>query len=227
MIITIDGPAASGKSTVAQIIAREKSLFYINTGYLYRALAYKLMERGVVNFERYVGIGLVDLQSYTKFDSLEYFYDTNGVKIFLDGADITAFLKSPKVDEAASYISLNQDVRGLVTRYVKQIGQHKSIIIEGRDAGTSIFPTADLKFFLTASVEVRAKRWQSFQQSRGVTLSFSEAYDLIAARDKRDMERLIAPLVKPQNAIVVDSSDLSLDQVIRIIDGLIMSVQSA
>jgi cytidylate kinase len=224
MIITIDGPAASGKSTVAQLIAKEKSFFYINTGYFYRALAYKLLEQGINNFERYVGIGLVELQNYTRFDSLEYFYDVEGVKLFSEGSEITTFLKTPAVDEAASYISLNQDVRSLVTNYVRQLAGKKSVIIEGRDAGISIFPTADLKIFLTASLYVRAKRWQIFQQSRGFSMSFDEAYELISGRDKRDTERPISPLVKPDDALIIDSSDLSLEQVVRLVGTLITSL---
>lgn len=199
MIITIDGPSASGKSTIAQLLAQHNTMYYINSGYLYRAYAYVMNTEPLTTHEQFL--------AHIKYEYI------NSPRVFWHSVDITHFLKTPEIDRLSSQISGIQEVRPLITSLQRKLARHHDIVIDGRDCGTVVFPNAEVKFFLTASVEVRARRWQHMQLRHGHLITLEEAIRLIAERDIRDSTRHIAPLTQPVDAILVDSTHLSIEEV--------------
>lgn len=205
MIITIDGPVASGKSSVAQALAHTMGIYYINTGLLYRAVAYLYYEKN---------ISLADIKRAFQEQQVYYRY-AQKAQVFVRQEDITPVLKTPQVDDYASRLSVMPEVRELVTSMQHTIAQQHDMVIEGRDCGTTVFPHAEYKFFITASLEVRAERWrkdQEKQQQHAIT--HAEAVRMVSMRDERDKNRTIAPLRKAADAIEIDSSDLALHEVV-------------
>jgi len=217
MIITIDGPASSGKSTVAQALAKKLHIPYLNSGLLFRALGYLLSTQGKYSIGDFSRIHKKDLQEYVNPERLSYKYDQNNTfRIMWDGEDITPLLKDKKVDEYASLVGLNAIARNKIAeiQHVVAKKNKNSLIVEGRDAGSFVFPDAKYKFFLKASLLVRAERWQKSQAKRGHDYSLNLARELLSERDRRDRLRPIAPLIIPQGAIVIDTSDFTIEQVI-------------
>ena len=201
MIITIDGPTASGKSATAQRLAQRLGFFYLNSGFLYRALAYLLMRDKHYTLEALYAPSEDDTRIVLDPTKLIYTCDAQGnPHIAFDGADITAYLKgSPTIDQASRDIALKHD-----------------IVIDGRDTGTVVFPQADFKFYLTAPLEIRADRWMKEQAARGNKISFEQACKELAMRDERDMTRAIAPLVIPQDAHIIDNGLYSIDETVNL-----------
>lgn len=204
-IITIDGPTASGKSTVAKLLARDLGIYFLGTGLMFRGLAYLLIERAGYNESDLYFPRLHDLENFG--DSARFVYDQEG-KIFFEGEDLTPFLKSGSMDSAASIISTNPVVREVLLHIQRACGTQFDLVAEGRDAGSVIFPQASCKFFLTASIPVRAQRWQADQERRGNIVSLEQAIEIIGMRDKRDSEREVAPLVKLADAVEIDNSNI-------------------
>jgi len=223
MIITIDGPTASGKSTIARLLAKRLKFYYLNSGLLYRAVAYLLVNNCLYKENNLLNPRPEDLQKY--IDSARFLYDYDeGFKerILFDGENITPYLKTSFMDKSASVLSANKMVRDLLLKIQRVCAQKFDIVAEGRDMGSVVFPEANFKFFLTASVQVRAQRWIDDQQKLGNKFFTNEAIDRITERDKRDKEREIAPLSIPQGAIIVDNSDLNiqetLDRMVELLD---------
>lgn len=219
MIITIDGPAASGKSTVARALAQKLHYYYLNSGMLYRALGYCLLNHAGLTLER-----LKDCDIETRKHCLEvlsYDYDvSNGtMKMIVDGNDVTSFLKQPIIDKAASLVGENKKARDFLLKVQRAVAHnHPDLIAEGRDAGSVVFPQAKIKFFLTAHQEVRALRWLNDQIKQGnKTVTFEQAVQTIKERDERDTNRPHAPLGVYADDIVVDNSHLSLEQTLALI----------
>lgn len=224
MIITIDGPVASGKSSVSQILAKDLEFYYLYTGLLYRGLAYVLKHNYGYTDARMKNPSQEDIDQIARRDSFDYRYTDNGARIFFDQIDITDYLKSPDVDRWSSMISAFPFVREAVLERQIKIGKTYDIVADGRDTGTIVFPNADYKFFLTASQEVRAKRWQHDQEMRGNSYSFEQALHAIVSRDKRDKEREHSPLVQAEDAIFIDNSDLNIDETIQKIRSYITKI---
>lgn len=220
MIITIDGPSASGKSTVAAEVARRLNIFYLNSGYLYRAVAYMLAQVPGITDATLVAYTQRQVFELAKLDTLDYQYQDGKVAVYINGNDITAQLKTPEVDRTASVVSMNPDVRSLVTAFQRVLAQNHSLVAEGRDAGNVVFPQADLKIFLTASSAVRAERLRSDKQARGISLTSQEALAQLEERDARDSQRAVAPMQAIEDAMVIDNSTLSFEQVVRLIIAL-------
>jgi cytidylate kinase len=215
MIITIDGPTASGKSTVSRILADKLDFYYVCSGLIYRAIAYLLVNRHGYTPETLAHVRLEDLKECADLAKLHYEYDElSQERIFFENSDITLYLKDKFVDQVTSIVSVNKDVRKVVTTIQRDIAKHYNIVIDGRDVGSVVFPDAHIKFFLTASVDVRAERWRKDQEKYNYDLSFDEAIKLITERDERDKNRTIAPLVVPQNAIVIDTSLMNVEQIV-------------
>ncbi len=213
MIITIDGPTASGKSTVARELAQRLNITYINSGLLFRAVAYLLDKKQLTAEEA----------SHTEFlavhcskeSTLRYAYtQEHGAQVFYENADITPLLKTPTMDRLASKVALNPVVRDAVCIYQQELALTQSVIADGRDCGTVIFPEANCKFYITASLEVRARRWQQDQEKKGNRYTLEESKRLIDERDTRDSERALAPLVIPPGAVVIDTSNQSISEVV-------------
>ena len=215
MIVTIDGPVASGKSTVGRLLAQRLRYFYICSGYLYRAMAYVLTTYYGYNEKTIANPTDEDLSLCCDPAKLVYFYEGSQEKIFFNGRDITAYLKDSFVDKITALISINQSVREYVMRMQHTLANEHDCVIDGRDVGSNVFPQAEVKFFLTASVQVRAQRWLLDQKKIGHFFSLEKAIAQITDRDERDKTRKIAPLVIPTDAYIVDSSTMTIEQVVE------------
>jgi len=219
MIITIDGPTASGKSSVARALADKLNVYYLNTGLLYRALGY--IACTAYNYTLATLPTVSDQTIQAILPHLLYRYATDGAQILYKNSDITENLKNPSMDQAASIISAVPIVRMLLLDYQRNFARHHSLVVDGRDCGSVVFPYAELKIFLTASVQVRAERWRNDLARKGQYFTEQDSIAFITERDKRDEERAIAPLIVPQGAIVIDNSTMSLQQTVEQIVALI------
>ncbi len=216
MIITIDGPTASGKTTVARALAKRLGYYYVYSGLLYRTLAYLLVEHGAYRQEQLSQVTASDIANYLDEARLIYRYDDQfQERVFFDGQDITPHMHSSVVDENASIVSINVAVRQAINSMQHAIAREYDIVVDGRDTGSIVFPSAPVKFFLTASDAIRAERWRLQQKSLGYKFSEQEAYEFVAKRDTRDKERTIAPLIVPDDAIIIDNSDINSDETLE------------
>jgi len=213
MIITIDGPTASGKSTIARLLAKKLGIYYLGTGLLFRGAAYLLLEHKSYSEDDLLNPQKEDIVLYLDPERFIYKGDQScDGKVFFDGTDLTPFLKTSCIDAAASILSMNRLVREALLRIGRACGATVDLVAEGRDVGSVVFPHAEVKFFLTADTSVRAERWKTQQEKKGNRFSLSEAIDNITARDKRDRERACAPLIKADDAILIDNSGLDLQE---------------
>lgn len=213
MIITIDGPAASGKSSVAQELGNRLELYHLKTGLLYRAVAYILIHefRKKINLDVPVEFTPEDL-AFIK--DISYKFINTTPHVFYKDLDITTQLSLSSLDQYASMVSASKSVRERLLEVQRKIGQEYNIIADGRDCGSVVFPDADYKFFLTASSQSRAMRVMS-DPSRNSASDLDKIIHDIEERDKRDQERTIAPLTIPDNAIIIDNSNLDFEQTVQ------------
>ncbi len=216
MIITIDGPTASGKSSVAKALAEKLGWYYLNTGMLYRSVTYLLITRYHYSSEDLTHVDPKDLAACTDHSRFSYHYDAvQGVEILYDDSDITPFLKDATIDEAVCLISPQPYLREAMCEFQRQLAQQYDVVTDGRDTGSVVFPQAEYKFFLTASLDIRGLRWQKDQQRRGNIYSLEECKKRIAFRDAKDSERGHSPLLIPQGGIVIDNTALDFNQTIN------------
>lgn len=213
MIITIDGPTASGKSTVAHLLAQKLGYWYINSGLLFRAVAYVLNKEKLDLRHRPTLDKLESLLGHK--EGIEYIYAQNtGAQIWYKGVQITPYLKTPAIDTLASQCAINHTIRNLLLTYQQKIAKGQDIVAEGRDTGTVVFPQAKVKLYITAALNVRAQRWQTDQQRKGHIYTLAESEQLISERDARDEQRAIAPLIMPENASIIDTSFSTIEEVV-------------
>lgn len=223
MIVTIDGPAASGKTTVARMLAEKRGFYYLGSGVLYRALAYLLRTQCGYTDALMRAVQPADLKVLLDPQKFSYTYDAHAQEsVFFQGyaLDMTQ-LRTPAIANDASILAANGSVRKALLVLQRAIADDHDLIVEGRDAGSVVFPDADIKFFITASVAERARRYMKDQASRGVRLTAEQAVAMIEQRDERDKTRAIDPLVIPVGAVVVDTTNLSLEQVVSVLEGAI------
>lgn len=207
MIITIDGPTASGKSTLARMLAHKLGYYYLYSGLMFRAVAYVLKYHYGYTETQFEHPRLEDITHLLDSKRFVYSYDnTHNERIFFDGVDITPHLKAGNMDQHASIVSRHEGVREQLMELQRAIARSNNVIIDGRDSGSVVFPYADYKFYVTASEQERARRWLKQQQSYGSTISLPEARAFIHERDERDTKRAIAPLVIPKGAYVIDTT---------------------
>ncbi len=204
MIITIDGPAGAGKSTLAKKISKSLGFIFINSGAIYRTLALYILENNVEPNK---------VEDY--LDKIQLEIKGNFEKIYLNGREITSQIYYPEVSKLTSLIAKNLKVRNFVNNFIRNFAMNKNIIIEGRDTGSVIFPNADIKFYLDASVEERAKRRYKDLISKGVKVNFEKLKEEIKKRDLEDKTRKVAPLIIPKDAIYIDTSCLSFEEVYK------------
>ena len=206
--IAIDGPAGSGKSTVAKLLANDCHILYLDTGAMYRACALAALRAGIdVADEVQVCELMRDL-------ALSVVYRDGVQHTLLGDEDVSALLRSPEVSMAASTISRHPSVRLKMVEKQREIAGKMSCVLDGRDIGTFVLPDADFKFYLTASPEVRAKRRYDEMVARGEQVDFEALKRDIAARDEQDSTRALAPLKKADDAILIDTSDMTVDEVL-------------
>lgn len=206
LVIAIDGPAGSGKSTLAALLARKYNYTNIETGAMYRALALKAIESGVSLED---GARLAALAEQSQIDLVS---NPEGNRVLLDGADVTERLRSQEVTEAASKVSIHPAVREWMVAHQRKMGEGGGIVMEGRDIGTKVFPDAEVKIFLDAAPEIRGSR--RFLQSPASAAQEGAVLAELQARDQRDRTRANSPLVPAPDAVVIDSTYLTLDQVL-------------
>ena len=207
--IAIDGPAGAGKSTVAQKVAKELSFVYVDTGAMYRAMALYLLRKGV-NREKPDEIGEACQNAEI---SIEY---QNGEQIvLLDGENVNAHLRTEEVSAMASVSSAVPRVREKLLDLQRKLARTMSVVMDGRDIGTTILPDADVKIYLTASSLTRARRRYLEYQEKGEACDLAEIQKTIEERDQRDMTREISPLCQAEDAVLVDSSELTIDETVE------------
>ena len=205
--VAIDGPAGAGKSTIAKAVAKKKNLIYVDTGAMYRAIALYLIRNGVKAEEN----ELISEKCKEADVTIEY-VDGKQV-VFLNGEDVNGFIRTEEVGSMASSSSTNQDVRKRLLGLQRELAEKNDVIMDGRDIGTNILPNAQAKIYLTASIEVRAKRRYDELVAKGMECDYEEIKKEIAIRDERDMNREIAPLRQAKDAVLLDSSELSVEEV--------------
>jgi cytidylate kinase len=208
LLIAIDGPAGSGKSTVARLVAKRLGLRYLDTGATYRAAAWKAMQQRA-NPEDRSAIGAI-----CRALDLQIEADPDRFRVFVDGQDITEQIRLPGVGEFASKISAYPEVRAVLVAFQQSIAQGRGIVVEGRDAQTVVCPDADLKVLLTASVAERAKRRWLELRAKHPEVELEAITKEVAARDARDETRAASPLRAAQDAVVINSDGLTADQVV-------------
>ena len=224
-VIAIDGPAASGKSTIAGLLAEKLNIAYINTGNMYRALTLKALNEGVFLSDN--SLDRKKLAVMLENTELAYNNDQSGRKVlFLDGRNIEGFIRTPEVSEKVSILAAEEEVRKWLVAIQRSYAADGMLVMEGRDIGTVVFPDAAYKFFLTASPEIRARRRleQKGEVYDGATLDSVAAS--IAERDKMDMSREISPLKCADDAMKIDTSDLDIQDVVEKIIALIEKKQN-
>jgi CMP/dCMP kinase len=205
IVIAIDGPAGSGKSTLAALLARKFHYTNIETGAMYRALAYKAMQLGI-SLDHGSALAVLAKDSH-----IELIPRPEGNRVVLDGHDVTEKLRSQDVTEAASRVSVHPPVREWMVERQREIGAAGGIVMEGRDIGTKVFPDAEVKIFLDADPAVRGSR--RFQQNPAAAEKEASVLAELRARDERDRTRANSPLVAANDAVHIDSTNLTLDQV--------------
>ena len=208
MIIAIDGPAASGKSTTAIGVAKRLGITYLDTGAMYRAVTFGLIENDI-KFE-----DSSELDNYLKQIKLRLSETKSGVILNLDGRNISKEIRSSKVTENVSEVSALKYVRDSMVLIQRKMAKKNDCILEGRDIGTVVFPNADFKFFLIADEIVRAKRRQNDLKKMGEQKSIDNVTTDIIKRDHKDSTRKHSPLIKSENAIIIDTSNLGINKVI-------------
>lgn len=208
-IIAVDGPAGAGKSTVSKLCAARLGYTYIDTGAMYRAVALKCnLELGMRN-EEWTESLIIGVAK-----DIEIALDESG-KVFLDGVDVTKEIRTPEVSRGASNVAKFGFVRKKLTELQRDMAKRGKVIMDGRDIGTQVLPNADLKIFLTASVDERAKRRFEELKAKNFPANLDQIKNEIILRDKQDSEREIAPLSQADDAILLDSTNLSIEEVVN------------
>ncbi len=206
LIITIDGPAGSGKSTTAKLVAQKLGYLYIDTGAMYRAMALKTLQRGIDPQDKNA---VAELANRTK---IELKRQDSTLRIYLDGTDVTAKLRLPEVTKAVTPVCQVNRVRQMLVEQQRRIGLNGGVVMEGRDIGTVVFPQAGLNIFLDASLKERARRRHSELKAQGVEIPPEQLKKEIAQRDREDTNRDKAPLRKAEGAILIDTTGLAIEQ---------------
>lgn len=217
MIIAIDGPSGAGKSTLGKMLAKKLNLLYLDTGAMYRAVGLAVLENKV-DFEDQAKVAEIAGKS-----KIELVGEPENLQVLLDGKDVSAEIRTNEVGQAASIVSTISEVRKILVQHQRKLGENSpnGCVLDGRDIGTVVFPNADIKFFLTAEPEARARRRYQEDTAKGFSTTYAQTLKEINLRDKRDYSREDSPLSVAADAVVIDTSDIDLpqafDQMIKIV----------
>ena len=207
--VAIDGPAGAGKSTIAKALAKELGFHYVDTGAIYRTLGY---------YFDLIGIGPKDIDGITKYIDecvIEIEWDEDGSQhMFLNETDVSEDIRTPEISKIASTVSAHALVRDTLLDMQRDVAQKHNVIMDGRDIGSVVLPKANVKFFLTASAEVRAQRRYEELKAKGSKDTYEKVLKEVNDRDHADMTRAVAPLKQTKSHILVDTSDMTIEQVI-------------
>ena len=209
--VAIDGPAGAGKGTIAKLVAKEKGYIYVDTGAMYRGLAIHFLDKGIAPGETDKVI------EACKDAEVTIAYEDGVQHVYLNGNDISSRLRNEEVGNMASVTSAIPEVRKKLLELQQNLAKTQDVIMDGRDIGTCVLPDADVKVYLTASVETRAKRRYDELKAKGEDCNLEEIAHDIEERDHRDMTREIAPLKQAEDAVLVDSSDMTIEEVVKAI----------
>lgn len=207
IVVAIDGPAGAGKSTIAKLAAEKLGYAYIDTGAMYRSVAWKFLQAGKAFDEGFISALAQEML-------IEFRPEAQVNRVFVDGVEVTSAIRSPEVTGIVSKVAAIGAVREAMVDQQRRMGEIGGVLMDGRDIGTVVFPNAQLKVFLTASVEERATRRYKEMVAKGEKVDFEQLKAEIAFRDKQDSERAISPLKQAEDAIYLDSSDMNIQQVV-------------
>ncbi len=211
LVIAIDGPAASGKSTTAKLVAERLGFVHVDTGAMYRAMTLRVLQLGVDPHDS------ASIDRMVQSTRIELRRESGVMRVFLDGKDVTDEIRSIEVTRAVSAVSSLHAVRQAMVREQRRIGEAGSVVAEGRDIGTVVFPHADLKFFVIAGIEARARRRQKDLLRQGVDTNLAEIERAIRERDALDSTREESPLRKAPDAIELDTSDMTIEEQVEFV----------
>ena len=223
MIIAIDGPSGAGKSTLGKMLAKKLGLLYLDTGAMYRAVALSVVRNGIP----FDDVGRVAERAENA--KIELVGEPDAMKVFLDGDDVSVDIRTLEIAQAASIVSTISEVRRIMVEHQRAIGiaAPRGCVLEGRDIGSVVFPHADVKFFLTAKPEARARRRHTEDQSKGRISTYEQTLAEINERDARDVAREDSPLTIAEDAFVIDTSELDLTEVFEQMSAKINEQQAA
>ena len=219
LTIAIDGPAGSGKSSVAQRVAQILGYLYLDSGAMYRALALKALQSNGIALSSHTELEELAANTSIELKPTPPNLMPEGVKnqVILDGEDVTQAIRTPEVAQAASQVATVAKVRELLVVQQQRAGAGGGIVMEGRDMGTIVFPNAELKIFLEASSEVRAERRRKEHEQKGEHLTLAQVVEEVHERDKRDRERTVSPLIRAKDAVLVDNTAMDVEETARLI----------
>lgn len=213
LVVAIDGPAGAGKSTVAQLAAKELGYTYIDTGAMYRAVAWKVLQQGgEVTDEKILAV-IPDID-------VDLSYENGKTTVRVDGQDVTGEIRTPEVSHIVSQVAALGPVREKMVDLQRKMAERGGVLMDGRDIATNVLPGADVKIYLTASIAERANRRYKELRERGLAVNLADIERDIAARDKADMEREISPLVQAEDATLLDTTGMTIPEVVARIIGM-------
>ncbi|MBO0469277.1 (d)CMP kinase [Enterococcus sp. DIV0242_7C1] len=210
--IAIDGPASSGKSTVAKILAKKLNYIYCDTGAMYRALTYLAIQKNI-DFEDETGLVKLCLEHTISFKQTD-----KAQLVFVDNNEVTEAIRQPDVTNAVSIVAKHKEVREKMVELQQAIGQAGGVVMDGRDIGTAVLPDAEVKIFLVASVSERAERRYKENQEKGITTDFETLKKEIEQRDHLDSTRAVSPLKQAKDAVKIDTTGLTIEEVVAAIE---------
>lgn len=213
LVVAIDGPAGAGKSTVAQLAAKELGYTYIDTGAMYRAVAWKVLQQGgEVTDEKILAV-IPDID-------VDLSYENGKTTVRVDGQDVTGEIRTPEVSHIVSQVAALGPVREKMVDLQRKMAERGGVLMDGRDIATNVLPGADVKIYLTASIAERANRRYKELREKGLAVNIADIERDIAARDKADMEREISPLVQAEDATLLDTTGMTIPEVVARIIGM-------